>query len=96
MARAQPNADVFDDLLRVIQCDLFELGAELATPGDHDERIKVCQVEALETAIDQYEEALEPLASFILPTGSPLCVSSCCSNSVSSCGTTCCYVGRSS
>ena len=75
MARAQPNTDVFDDLLRVIQCDLFELGAELATPGDHDERIKVCQVEALETAIDQYEEALEPLASFILPTGSPLAAS---------------------
>jgi cob(I)alamin adenosyltransferase len=75
MARAQPSANLFDELLRVIQCDLFELGAELATPGDHDERIKVCQVQALENAIDKYEEDLEPLASFILPTGSPLAAS---------------------
>ena len=65
MARAQPSADLFDQLLRIIQCDLFELGAELATPGDHDERIKVSQVQALENAIDQYEEDLEPLANFI-------------------------------
>ena len=56
MARAQPSANLFDELLRVIQCDLFELGAELATPGDHDERIKVCQVQALENAIDKYED----------------------------------------
>ena len=52
MARSQPKADLFDELLRIIQCDLFELGAELATPGDHDERIKVRQVQALENAIE--------------------------------------------
>ena len=75
MARSQPKADMFDELLRIIQCDLFELGEELATPGDHDERIKVRQVQALENAIDQYENDLEPLTNFILPTGNPLAAS---------------------
>ncbi|MBT4887713.1 MAG: cob(I)yrinic acid a,c-diamide adenosyltransferase [Planctomycetaceae bacterium] len=75
MARTHSAAEVFDELFRQIQCDLFELGAELATPGEHDERIKVRQVKVLENAIDQYEEELEPLTSFILPTGSPLAAS---------------------
>jgi cob(I)alamin adenosyltransferase len=75
MARTHSAAELFDELLRQIQCDLFELGAELATPGEHDERIKVRQVEMLENAIDRYEEELQPLTSFILPTGSPLAAS---------------------
>ncbi|NBS31431.1 MAG: cob(I)yrinic acid a,c-diamide adenosyltransferase [Planctomycetia bacterium] len=75
MARTDPAAGVFDGLLRQIQCDLFDLGAQLATPGDHDERITLGQVETLETAIDDYDAALEPLANFILPTGTPLAAS---------------------
>lgn len=75
MARTHSAGEPFDALFRTIQCDLFELGAELATPGEHDERINVRQVQALENAIDQYEEELEPLANFILPTGSPLAAS---------------------
>ncbi|WP_338467478.1 cob(I)yrinic acid a,c-diamide adenosyltransferase [Novosphingobium sp. ZN18A2] len=62
--------------LRRIQNDLFDLGADLATPGgdfrpsDMALRIAPAQVEWLEAAIDRMNEALEPLSSFILPGGS--------------------------
>lgn len=75
MARTEPAATGFDQLLRQIQCDLFDLGAQLATPGDHEERITLAQVEMLEAAIDEHDAALEPLANFILPTGTPLAAS---------------------
>jgi cob(I)alamin adenosyltransferase len=63
------------NLLRV-QNDLFDLGADLATPGDDFTpgpmtlRIVGAQVDWLETAIDGVNEALNPLTSFILPGGS--------------------------
>lgn len=63
------------DLAR-IQNDLFDLGADLATPGDDFEpsemmlRIVPAQVEWLERRIDAANEELEPLRSFILPGGS--------------------------
>ena len=59
-----------------IQNDLFDLGADLATPGDTFEpsetvlRIVPAQAEWLEGAIDTLNERLEPLSSFILPGGS--------------------------
>ena len=67
-----------DDLFRV-QNDLFDLGADLATPAaDGDDfapsemvlRIVSSQVEWLEQAIDAANERLEPLTSFVLPGGS--------------------------
>jgi cob(I)alamin adenosyltransferase len=56
-----------------IQNDLFDLGADVATPGDIDGalRIVASQVERLEREIDQMNADLEPLRSFILPGGSP-------------------------
>jgi cob(I)alamin adenosyltransferase len=61
-----------------IQNDLFDLGADLATPGDDFApsemvlRIIPSQVEWLEAQIDACNERLEPLTSFILPGGSEL------------------------
>jgi cob(I)alamin adenosyltransferase len=57
-----------------IQNDLFDLGADLATPGEefaseHALRIVEHQVEWLEQAIDSLNERLAPLTSFILPGG---------------------------
>ena len=63
------------DLTRV-QNDLFDLGADLATPGDDFApsdmvlRIVPGQAEWLEQRIDSANERLEPLRSFILPGGS--------------------------
>lgn len=65
--------------LRRIQNDLFDLGADLATPADDDAdfapsdmvlRIVPGQVEWIERAIDALNAGLPPLTSFILPGGS--------------------------
>lgn len=67
-----------DHTLSRIQNDLFDLGSDLATPGPDEGRqykalrITARQVEWLESQIDMYNEALEPLKSFILPGGTPL------------------------
>ncbi len=59
-----------------IQNDLFDLGADLATPGedftptDMVLRIVPSQAEWLEARIDAASERLTPLASFVLPGGS--------------------------
>jgi cob(I)alamin adenosyltransferase len=64
--------------LRMIQNDLFDLGADLATPGDDFEpgemtlRTVAVQVTRLEEEIDAMNVALAPLRSFILPGGSAL------------------------
>ena len=64
------------DNLRRIQNDLFDLGADLATPGDDFApsqmvlRIVAAQVAWLERAIDAANAPLAPLTSFILPGGS--------------------------
>ena len=62
--------------LRRIQNDLFDLGADIATPGESfvpspmELRVVASQVEWLEAAIDSANAQLPPLTSFILPGGS--------------------------
>ncbi len=69
------------DEVRRIQNDLFDLGADLATPlgafdtpdfapSDMVLRIVPAQADWLESAIDRHNAALPPLTSFILPGGS--------------------------
>lgn len=55
------------DTIDMIQNDLFDLGAELA--GSATIRITNERIEWLETLIDDYNELLPPLHSFILPVG---------------------------
>ncbi len=60
-------------LLERIQNDMFDLGADLATPAatpGEALRILPGQVERLENEIDSFNEQLGPLTSFILPGGS--------------------------
>lgn len=69
--------DRIDAKLGRIQNELFDLGADLATPLDPAPkwealRIVASQVERLEQEIDWMNESLKPLDSFILPGGSPL------------------------
>ncbi|MEY3905968.1 MAG: hypothetical protein RIR59_791, partial [Pseudomonadota bacterium] len=64
--------------IRKIQNDLFDLGADLATPGDDFTpsdmtlRIVAAQVARLESDIDAMNADMAPLTSFILPGGNPL------------------------
>ena len=66
----------YDDMLKRIQHDLFDLGADLATPYGEGEdkalRIIETQSTRLEKEIDRLNEALSPLNSFVLPGGSEL------------------------
>ncbi|MFQ5533549.1 MAG: cob(I)yrinic acid a,c-diamide adenosyltransferase [Sphingomonadales bacterium] len=73
MARLHTAGEA-DAMLARIQNDLFDLGADLATPGedfDTDESLRVTQeqVDRLEQEIDRMNEELEPLRSFVLPGG---------------------------
>lgn len=69
-------SDTTSQNLQRIQNDLFDLGADLATPGEDFTpsemvlRVVASQVEWLEGAIDSLNEGLPPLTSFILPGGS--------------------------
>lgn len=56
-----------NDIIDRIQSDLFDLGAELA--GAPTITISENRIKYLENVIDDYNEYLEPLHSFILPTG---------------------------
>ena len=62
-----------DPILARIQNDLFDLGADLATPerGQTALRIIPAQVTRLENEIDDLNASLSALTSFVLPGGSP-------------------------
>ncbi|MEM8915894.1 MAG: ATP:cob(I)alamin adenosyltransferase, partial [Pseudomonadota bacterium] len=66
-----------DEVLARLQNDLFDLGADLCTkiPEGGEEpgtalRIVQAQVDRLEGEIDQFNDVLPPLKSFVLPGGS--------------------------
>ncbi len=67
-------ADDLDAMLGRIQNDLFDLGADLASPekpGRERLRMVATQVERLEAEIDALNAHLAPLTSFVLPGGTP-------------------------
>jgi cob(I)alamin adenosyltransferase len=76
LARLDADGEA-DAVLGRIQNDLFDLGADLATPGeimpgDKALRIASGQVERLEREIDAVNHDLAPLTSFVLPGGTAL------------------------
>jgi cob(I)alamin adenosyltransferase len=74
---ATAAAPDLDAMLGRIQNDLFDLGADLATPATGRKpkwpplRIVEAQVERLEQEIDALNARLAPLSSFVLPAGTP-------------------------
>jgi cob(I)alamin adenosyltransferase len=76
LARLHTEGDI-DAMLARVQNDLFDLGADLATPDTGKPlpyeplRIVDAQVERLEREIDRLNGELSPLRSFVLPGGSP-------------------------
>jgi cob(I)alamin adenosyltransferase len=78
LARLSTGGDSgLDGILARVQNELFDLGADLATPPTEGAserprlRILQSQVDRLENEIDQLNAAMAPLTSFILPGGSP-------------------------
>lgn len=79
VARLHTSTDAdLDAMLGRIQNDLFDLGADLATP-ERDKplafealRVVDAQVKRLEAEIDEMNAAIPPLESFVLPAGAPL------------------------
>lgn len=63
----EPLPDDVRRLLTGVQNDLFDLGGELSVPGASF--LKDSQPGRLETAIDHFNDDLEPLKEFILPGG---------------------------
>ena len=72
MARLHASSASAAALAR-IQNDLFDLGADLATPDGIEGALRIVptQVAWLEAQIDAANESLAPLTSFILPAGTP-------------------------
>lgn len=71
-ADIQANLPTLAPLLATLQNELFDLGAELASPNPAETRVPrvgEAQVAALEQAIDTYDAELPPLKTFILPGG---------------------------
>jgi cob(I)alamin adenosyltransferase len=63
-------------LLIRIQNDLFDVGADLCTPVVENPaaeplRVLESQIDYLENQIDHYNDSLQPLRSFVLPSGTP-------------------------
>ncbi|HTH98994.1 MAG TPA: cob(I)yrinic acid a,c-diamide adenosyltransferase [Stellaceae bacterium] len=73
-AAQAPHGAEADAMLARIQNDLFDLGADLATPMEIEGalRIQPSQVERLEHEIDAMNGVLAPLTSFVLPGGKPM------------------------
>ena len=72
---AEPLPDEVGEALAAVQNDLFDLGADLATPpgGPYEARVPrlvAAQVERLDQAVESTAARLVPLRSFVLPAGS--------------------------
>jgi len=73
LAIALLSDDSVGEQLRRTQNELFDLGADIATPGNVEGALRIVagQVKRLEEQIDTLNARLEPLQSFILPGGAP-------------------------
>ena len=69
-----------DSMLGIIQQELFDVGAECACPpGGVPEQMSVIGMDAGDRLVEEMDymlEDLEPLSSFILPTGNPVVANS--------------------
>lgn len=71
LARATWPGSPIDEQLSAVQHDLFEVGAQLASPGSSRfTGVDSLRIEQLEKSIDSMEIELRPLTNFILPGGS--------------------------
>ncbi|MEO7814634.1 MAG: cob(I)yrinic acid a,c-diamide adenosyltransferase [Sphingomicrobium sp.] len=72
IAALDDDHEIMADRLRLIQNEMFDLGADLATPDGIEGALRITagQVARIEGGIDVMNADLAPLTSFILPGGS--------------------------
>ncbi len=65
------DKDAFMQALENVQTVLFHVGAELATPKGKEVmwKVKKEHIDLLENQIDEWDQSLDPLKNFILPSG---------------------------
>ena len=73
LARTAGLAAPFDEWLAAIQNDLFDVGSDLCVPGEAGERLRLtpAYTSRVEGWIDEANEPLGELKSFVLPGGQP-------------------------
>lgn len=73
LVRTADLTDPFEGWLAIIQNDLFDVGSDLCVPGEAGDRLRItpAYTERLEGWIDEANEPLEDLKSFVLPGGRP-------------------------
>ncbi|MCZ6599162.1 MAG: cob(I)yrinic acid a,c-diamide adenosyltransferase [Planctomycetota bacterium] len=66
--------DPIEGLLKQIQNDLFDAGADLCVPGESGDglRITAAYTDRIERWIDEHNADLAPLSSFVLAGGEPI------------------------
>ncbi len=74
LALAHGASEPLLGMLRAIQNDLFDVGADLCVPGEAGDKLRITPVytRRLEGWIDGLNESLKPLSSFVLAGGTPL------------------------
>ncbi len=67
-------SEMFRAQIATVQHDMFDLGADIATPAGIEGALRIVQsqIDRLESEIDAWNAGLQPLTSFVLPGGSPL------------------------
>lgn len=73
LALGEPDEETAKTI-RMMQHDLFDVGADLCTPiveGEERLRVDDSYVTRIERTIDRFNDGLPPLRSFILPGGAP-------------------------
>jgi cob(I)alamin adenosyltransferase len=71
LALAADCPEPLREILARVQNELFDLGADLSVPLEHDARLRIVQkqVDALERDCDRFNAELPDLTSFVLPGG---------------------------
>ncbi len=77
VALATDCPDTVREVLARVQNELFDLGADLSVPFEHEDRLRVVQsqVDVLEADCDRFNAGLPELRSFVLPGGVALAAS---------------------
>lgn len=74
MVRSVGVDKTIDAMIEQVQNELFSIGAELATPKPDEFDLRIIgsgHIACLERWIDESEDGLPPLKTFILPAGTP-------------------------